>query len=283
MKVILFGTATIGQALYEELAPHHEVIAFADSNANKWGTSLFGVPICKPEECLLQMEYDSVVIASLSGFEEIIQQCLDMGIPEHKIDKARLGQQLESRKVFLHDMAELLNGYEQEADVAEAGVYIGDFAKYINAYFPNRTLHLFDTFEGFDERDISAELENDYSDSKAKHLSKTSVDLVMSKMPYPEKVQIHKGYFPETAAGVEGKFCFVNLDMDLYQPTYSGLQFFKDKMTEHGIILVHDYYNKGYRGAKAAVEKFLEEQESSDISRYPIGDGVSIMLAGRWK
>lgn len=283
MKVILFGTATVGQALYEEISPKHEVIAFADNNASRWGTTLLGVPICKPEECLQEMEYDAVVIASLSGFEEIVQQCLDLGVPETKIDKARLGQQLESRKVFLHDIAELLNGYEQEADVAEAGVYIGDFAKWINAYFPNRTLHLFDTFEGFDERDIATEVENNYSVSKANHLSKTSVELVMSKMTYPEQVQIHKGYFPETAEGIDRKFCFVNLDMDLYQPTYSGLHFFQDKMTEHGVILVHDYYNKGYRGAKAAVEQFLSEQTSSDIVRYPIGDGVSIMLAGRWK
>ena len=33
--------------------------------------------------------------------------------------------------------------------VAEVGVYKGDFAKYINYFFPDRKLYLFDTFEGF--------------------------------------------------------------------------------------------------------------------------------------
>lgn len=77
------------------------------------------------------------------------------------------------------------------------------------------------------------------------------------------------------------KFCFVNLDMDLYLPTYNGLCFFRDKMTEQGVILVHDYYSAGYKGVKAAVEEFLKEY-GEGVNKYPIGDGVSIMLAGKW-
>src|SRR5450631_273129 len=48
-------------------------------------------------------------------------------------------------------------------NVAELGVYKGKFAKYINGYFPDRKLYLFDTFAGFDKRDIESE--------KAKNLS----------------------------------------------------------------------------------------------------------------
>jgi len=38
-------------------------------------------------------------------------------------------------------------------NVAEVGVYKGKFAKYINQYFPSKKIYLFDTFEGFDEKD----------------------------------------------------------------------------------------------------------------------------------
>ena len=69
--------------------------------------------------------------------------------------------------------------------------------------------------------------------------------------------------------------------MDLYLPTYNGLCFFRDKMTEQGVILDHDYYSAGYKGVKAAVEEFLKEY-GEGINKYPIGDGVSIMLAGKW-
>ena len=54
----------------------------------------------------------------------------------------------------------------------------------------------------------------------------TSIDLVMKKMVHPKNVEIHKGFFPETTGGVLDKFCFVNLDFDLYKPILEGLRFF---------------------------------------------------------
>ena len=50
-----------------------------------------------------------------------------------------------------------------DGSVAELGVYKGKFAKFINQYFPERSLYLFDTFEGFDDRDIATEKENKHS------------------------------------------------------------------------------------------------------------------------
>ena len=46
-----------------------------------------------------------------------------------------------------------------QGSVAECGVYLGDFAYFINKYFSNRTMYLFDTFEGFDVRDVEKEKE----------------------------------------------------------------------------------------------------------------------------
>ncbi len=281
MKVIMFGTGTTGRELYSHICEKDEVIAFADNDKTKWGTTLFGITIYKPEVCLLEMEYDTVIISAFGGFDEIVRQCIELGIPREKIDLSHFAASRKSRIIFLKDMAALLNEYEQNADVAEAGVYYGDFAKWINTYFPERTLHLFDTFEGFDKRDIVVERENGFSEEKEGHLSGSSVSIVMEKMPHPEKCKVYKGYFPDTATGIDRKFCFVNLDMDLYLPTYNGLHFFQNKMTDNGIIVVHDYYTKGYKGAKEAVDKFCQECNGR-IVRYPIGDGVSIMLAGKW-
>ena len=41
-----------------------------------------------------------------------------------------------------------------EGNVAELGVYKGEFAKYLNECFPDKSIYLFDTFKGFDNRDI---------------------------------------------------------------------------------------------------------------------------------
>ncbi len=280
MKLILFGTGATGREIYKNNYQSQDVIAWADNNSSRWGTTLYDIPICRPEQCLLEMEYDKVIIASAGGFYSVRQQCLDMGIPEDKIVTRHIDGFLKPRRAFLQNLSRILNEREEEAAVAEGGVYEGDFAQWINTCFPTRTLYLFDTFEGFDERDIPVELENGYSEAAAGHLSRTSVELVMRKMPHPELCRIRKGYFPDTTAGITGKFCFVNLDFDLYNPTYSGLCFFKDKMVDRGVILVHDYFG-GYKGVRAAVDRFVAEHKD-DLGKYPIGDGVSIMITGEW-
>ena len=61
-------------------------------------------------------------------------------------------------------------------------------------------------------------------------------------------------------------------------------------MTPNGVILVHDYYwlyeDGAYMGVKPAVDRFLDELNSAGgeelIRKYPIGDGMSIMLVGDW-
>ena len=45
----------------------------------------------------------------------------------------------------------------RKENIAELGVWQGDFAQYINQLFPNQKLYLFDTFEGFDKRNFDKE------------------------------------------------------------------------------------------------------------------------------
>lgn len=56
----------------------------------------------------------------------------------------------------------------------------------------------------------------------------------LSKMPNRENIIVKIGRFPETAKGIEDTFAFVNLDMDLYEPTIGGLRFFYPRMAEGG-------------------------------------------------
>jgi O-methyltransferase len=157
-----------------------------------------------------------------------------------------------------------------QGNVAELGVYKGDFAQYINKFFSDRKLYLFDTFEGFDEKDIETEKKRHYSEAKShQEFSDTNIDLVLSKMKYRENIIIKKGFFPESAVGLEDKFVFVSIDADLFDPIYQGLVFFYDKLCKGGAIFVHDYNNIGYPGAKAAVEKFSEEY---NVPFFPLSD-----------
>lgn len=161
-------------------------------------------------------------------------------------------------------------------NVAELGVYKGKFARYINKYFPERTLYLFDTFEGFDNRDVAREKKENFS-SGEQDFSDTSVTGVLNLMPFPAKCRPVKGFFPESAAGLEDKFVFVSLDADLYEPIYSGLQFFYPRLVKGGYIFIHDYNNDLYRGAGKAVRQFCSEQ---NIGFMPLPDsGGSAVIA----
>ena len=152
--------------------------------------------------------------------------------------------------------------------VAELGVYKGKFARYINQYFPNRKLYLFDTFKGFDEVDIKTEQSNKFSHGD-QDFSNTSVKNVLAIMPHPNQCIIKEGFFPETANGLEEKFAFVSIDTDLYDPIYNGLQYFDPRLVKGGYIFIHDFNNDAYLGAKQAVIKFCTE---NNISFVPLPD-----------
>jgi O-methyltransferase len=145
-----------------------------------------------------------------------------------------------------------------EGSVAEVGVYKGQFAKYLNKVFPDRTLYLFDTFEGFDAKDIAIEKQNNFSTGN-QDFGNTSINEVMGKMSFPEKCIIKKGWFPESLQGQEDTYCFVSLDADLYKPVYDGLEHFYPRLNKGGYIFVHDYNNSGYEGAKRAVREFCDK------------------------
>ncbi|GHV82962.1 hypothetical protein AGMMS50212_03020 [Spirochaetia bacterium] len=177
------------------------------------------------------------------------------------------------RNVSLELVAHDIKCKNITGSVAELGVYRGGFARYINMLFPNRKLYLFDTFEGFDSKDVQTEIEKAFS--KADEwggggvLTATSIELVMSQMKYPQNVVIKKGYFPDTAKDLNENFVFVSLDVDLFAPTMSGLCFFYPILQKGGCIFIHDYNNKGCSGVKEAVRKFCAEY---DVPYFQLAD-----------
>lgn len=172
------------------------------------------------------------------------------------------------RLATLELVSEEIKQKQLKGEVAELGVYKGKFARYINGYFPDKKLYLFDTFEGFDERDISVEKKQNFS-SGAQNFSDTSVESVLKQMPHPEKCIPLKGFFPQTAQGIDEKFVFVSLDADLYEPIYAGLQFFYPRLEKGGYIFIHDFNNDAYKGARKAVEQFCSEE---NIGFVPLPD-----------
>jgi hypothetical protein len=273
-RVVVFGASPNSKKLYDRIREEHEIILFVDNDRSKIGGMIEGISVAAPEE-ILKVEFDEVIVTSNTAMYIIQNQLLEMGVERYKINLSYVELLVKARVQFLSDYAQIVYENEISGSAAEAGVFQGEFAKVINEKFPDRKCYLFDTFEGFHEKDILIERENDFSEEKTGHLNMTSEELVLGKMKHAENCIIRKGYFPETAAGVEDTFCFVNLDMDLYKPTLEGLRFFWDRLEKGGIILIHDYFSEEYKGVKRAVDEFRFEK---DISVFPIGDSISIAM-----
>lgn len=153
--------------------------------------------------------------------------------------------------------------------VAELGVFRGDQAALISRLFPDRPFHLFDTFEGFAKADLGAERSAGFSAASLGDFANTSIELVMGKLHRPERAIVHQGFFPATAEGVEDRFAFVSLDVDLHDPTAAGLEFFYERLSPGGFIFVHDYNNGRYNGVRKAVEDFVARTRAATL---PLAD-----------
>jgi len=153
--------------------------------------------------------------------------------------------------------AEWIISRKVSGSIAELGVYQGEQAALLNSLFPDRTIHLFDTFEGFSQTDISTEAKQGYSTAAMGDFTDTSIERVMARMPFPEKVEVHAGFFPGSLGNLEDRFAFVSLDVDLFEPTLAGLEYFYPRLSPGGFIFVHDYNNRRYAGVRHAVDSFL--------------------------
>ncbi len=144
--------------------------------------------------------------------------------------------------------------YKVKGDFAELGVYKGDSAEVLHKMDPTRTIHLFDTFEGFQQKDL-----NNESGKAATYTEHSFADTTIERVKQrlnKENFIFHQGSFPESVVGLnDEKYALVNMDVDLYNPTKAGLNYFYPKLSPGGVILVHDY-NTDWPGIMKAVDDF---------------------------
>lgn len=271
---VIYGSTGTGKNVYSLIKEKYNVLYFVDENPNRIGQKADFLDI-KAREEILNNSPDVVILGQLTGYEEAKAWLIDNGIAEEKIICQYIDLPSRARKSCLEQISAIFNekGVNRGA-VAELGVYRGDFAKVINATFPDRKFYLFDTFEGFPEIDLNYEKEHGLLKNAVGKLSNTSVEYVLNKMTHRENCIIRKGYFPDTAAGLENEqYAFVNIDVDLYKPILAGLEYFWPRMIENGYIFVHDYFSFSYDGARKAINEFAEK---NNIAFVPIGDTLSI-------
>lgn len=165
-----------------------------------------------------------------------------------------------------------------KGDIAELGVFEGAtaaiLAKYGEKY--NRELFLFDTFAGFDSRDLLGLDKNHKED-----FTINSIQDVKKQIGHDEICHYKKGYFPDTLdEECDRQYAFVHIDCDLYNPIKFGLQYFSKHLSENGRIFVHDYRSGFWNGATKAVDEFIKEYRWEKILIPDMSGTVVLMRRG---
>ncbi len=188
--------------------------------------------------------------------------------------------------VLLLDEAARLDG----GDYAELGTWRGASARILfERRAPGTELHCFDTFEGFDLRDVATERGRTTVRTRAGQFANTTLEQARRTILGRDAahadprdpsghgsdvagagvagadgagadgaaLHLHQGFFPDTFAGLEQRrWRLVHLDADLYAPTRAALERFWPRMVPGGILLVHDY-NSHFAGTRQAVDEYF--------------------------
>lgn len=226
-------------------------------------------------------KYVFVITSDNLQYWDDIRDDLKKYVKDSNIVDMYLGKPLkygkDSRVASLELAAREIYDKKINGAVAEAGVYQGYFSAYINELFFDRKLYLFDTFEGFENNDIESEKNirgffRDYG-----RFEDTNVETVLAKMPFVNNIEVRKGYFPDTTEGIDEKFAFVSLDMDLYQPIKAGLEYFYPRLECGGYIFVHDC-NIGHDNFKGSRKALLEFVEKTGIGYVMLPDNCTAVI-----
>ena len=146
-----------------------------------------------------------------------------------------------------------------DGDLAEMGVYKGGSAYLIHKKYPNRILHLFDSFEG-----MKAPIQNNEY-HKEKDFSDTSLDKIRKIFKNHPNVNFYKGWFPSSIPEniYDKKFSFVHIDGDFYESTVDSIEFFYPRLSKNGVIIIDDYHS-----INVNVKRALKEMQQKFKFRF---------------
>ncbi len=152
--------------------------------------------------------------------------------------------------------------------------------------FTGEGLHFIDSYEGLPESTyedfvpIRSEEDGKYIEGPAFRAGamRGPLEHVRSVLHAYPGVRLHKGYIPEVLAVLpETSWSFVHIDVDLYEPTLSCLEYFYSRVTTGGVIICDDYGSILFPGAHKAWDKFCARH---DIPFLVLPTGQSVIIRG---
>jgi len=169
----------------------------------------------------------------------------------------------------------------------EAGCYRGlssfllcSCLRMLNHDFKGEGFSIIDSFEGLsDPSDQDLGPLCKVSPRAEKRLYSAAIDQVREALSDFPDVTFHKGWIPEILDQVpDQKYRFVHIDLDLYEPIITSLNYFYRRLVPGGILVIDDYGYLDFPGAKKAVDEFCEASRLQPV-RLTTGNAVLIKQA----
>ena len=136
----------------------------------------------------------------------------------------------------------------------------GERGDHIAAVTPRGGTRSLDSFEGMKKTSQSdRHREGDFSD--------TSLESVRSFVGDQPFIRYIKGWIPDTFSEIQNnRFCFVHIDLDLYQGIIDCLEFTYPRLSPGGMIVLDDYGYASCPGARQAVEEFFKTKPEKPLA-----------------
>jgi hypothetical protein len=167
-------------------------------------------------------------------------------------------------------------------DLVECGVWRGGSMQLVAHVLQslgdtNRTLFLYDTFEGMTEPDPAFDIDfsgneavNDWREVQRRgvkwaYAPVEEVQEVIASSGYPmEKVKLVKGRVEETIpATIPASIALLRLDTDWYSSTKHEMEHLYPKLSPQGILILDDYGH--YQGARRGVDEYLSTLDKKPL------------------
>ena len=174
---------------------------------------------------------------------------------------------------------------------AECGVYRGfssllmcRAARAVYPAYDGSGMHVLDSFERFsaptkfdmipvrNDRGL-VESQPPFPPNSRPDTSLAEVKRALAEFP---GLAIRQGWLPHALRDLpESSWSFLHLDVDLYEPTLGGLEYFYPRLSPGGIIITDDYGTEDYSGARKAWERYCGE---NDIPYIVLGTGQAVII-----
>jgi len=140
-----------------------------------------------------------------------------------------------------------------EGDFVDCGVNTGLFSRavmeYVNFNSLNKKYYLLDTFVGLDPKYSST--------TKCNAITRSATAASICSLRRSRRLRLqhenHQGPVPDTLSQVDtDKVAYMSIDMNCVIPEVAALEFFWDRMTSAGLIILDDYAYPGAEEQKRA-------------------------------